>query len=343
MQNVYKKLIYYYFMADQREVILNYVKYHGPVLPVQISKHVNTSILFASAMLSELVSNKNLKISHASIGGSPLYYLSGQEELMDSKLSASLSGREKEIYNLLKSKKVLKENDLEPWQRIAVKSITDFSRLINVKAEDNVENFWKYHLVNDEEAKQIISELMKDTYNKQQQVQEIVSNLKNEELIVQNKIQQAEQGIQTKNENQLETKPQEIRQILTKPEIKFEQKQLAENTKVKREVKKIDSNFYNEVINFMKNNKVEILKEEIVKKNKEFDFVVSINSSFGKLRYLVKAKNKALINDADVSIAFSEGQLKKIPVILLTNGRINKKAALLIEQKMQGQLILKNI
>ncbi len=45
-------------MPDQREEILKFIKYSGPVLPVQIAKHVNTNILFASAMLSELVSGR---------------------------------------------------------------------------------------------------------------------------------------------------------------------------------------------------------------------------------------------------------------------------------------------
>lgn len=332
-------------MADQREAILNFIRYHGPVLPVQIAKHVNTNILFASAMLSELVSNKNLKISHASIGGSPLYFLAGQEELMDSRLSISLNGREKEVYKTLKEKKVLREKDLEPWQRIAVKSIVDFSKLINVKINEGIENFWKFHLVTDEEAKKIISSMMEGIEEKQQQVQEIVNNIKEEELIV----QQQSEVLQEKKQEELQPKPQEII-IEEKPKKiikqKIEQKLLEpkiEIPKIKKEVKRTDTNFYNDIMEFMKNNKVEILKEEIVKKNKEFDFIVNINSGFGKLRYLVKAKNKLLINEADVSMAFSEGQLKKMPVILLANGKTNKKANLLIEQKMQGQLILKNI
>ncbi len=337
------ELIYYYSMTDQREAILNYIKYHGPVLPVQIAKHVNTNILFASAMLSELVSNKNLKISHASIGGSPLYFLQGQEELMDSRLSVSLNGREKEIYKTLKEKKILREKDLEPWQRIAVKSITDFSKLISVKINEEIENFWKYHLVVDEEAKNIISSMMEGIEVKQQQVQEMVNNIKREELVVQTVSQQNE----VLQEEKLEELQPKIQEIIVEEKPKSIVKQRIEQKllepKIKKEVKKIDTNFYNSIMEFMKSNKVEILKEEIVKKNKEFDFVVNINSGFGKLRYLIKAKNKPLINEADVSMAFSEGQIKKMPVILLANGKTNKKANLLIEQKMQGQLILKNI
>src|SRR3989338_274435 len=262
-------------MPDQRDDVLNFIKYNGPVLPVQIAKHINTNILFSSAILSELVARKILRITHASIGGSPLYYLPGQEELMDSRLSTALNGREKEAYQLLKEKKVLWEKEMEPWQRVAVKDLKDFSVQIAVNNEGNSEVFWKHSLVSDEEAKLIISEIISDAYG---------------------------------------------------PEIQKE-----------------ESDFYSKVIEFIKDNGVDILKEELIKKDKEFDFLVNIPSSFGNLMYLIKAKNKPSINEADISMAFSEGQLRKMPVVLLTNGKPNKKASILIEQKMQGQLILKEI
>ena len=64
---------------DVREKIIAFVKIRGPVLPVQVSKEVKLDILMSSAYLSELVSNKKLKISYLKIGGSPLYYAQGHE------------------------------------------------------------------------------------------------------------------------------------------------------------------------------------------------------------------------------------------------------------------------
>jgi len=45
-------------MVGDSDKILNFIRINGPVLPVQISKYVDTNILFAGAMLSELVSKK---------------------------------------------------------------------------------------------------------------------------------------------------------------------------------------------------------------------------------------------------------------------------------------------
>ncbi|MBS3152893.1 hypothetical protein J4230_05810 [Candidatus Woesearchaeota archaeon] len=327
-------------MPDQRDDVLNFIKYNGPVLPVQIAKHINTNILFSSAILSELVARKILRITHASIGGSPLYYLPGQEELMDSRLSTALNGREKEAYQLLKEKKVLWEKEMEPWQRVAVKDLKDFSVQIAVNNEGNSEVFWKHSLVSDEEAKLIISEIISDAYGPEIQEQENLAN----ESIAKIDLQPKVEDLQELEDEKIEVVNSLVNEIKNKETI---QETLNEQKPIKcKETKKKtkeESDFYSKVIEFIKDNGVDILKEELIKKDKEFDFLVNIPSSFGNLMYLIKAKNKPSINEADISMAFSEGQLRKMPVVLLTNGKPNKKASILIEQKMQGQLILKEI
>ena len=65
--------------SDSRDKALSIVKTKGPVLPGQVNKELNMNVLFASAVLSELVDSKLIKLSHAKIGGSPVYYAVGQE------------------------------------------------------------------------------------------------------------------------------------------------------------------------------------------------------------------------------------------------------------------------
>ena len=59
---------------DHREKLLKIVQDKGPLLPAQINRELNTNVLFASAMLSEMVDAKKLRLSSMKIGGSPLYY-----------------------------------------------------------------------------------------------------------------------------------------------------------------------------------------------------------------------------------------------------------------------------
>ena len=353
-------------MADQREAVLNFVKLNGPILPVQLAKHLNTNILFASAMLSELVETKKMKMTSASIGGSPLYYLQGQEAKTDLRLSTSLGGREKQSYELIRDNKVLREKDLEPWQRIAIKNLKDFASPISVVIQGNNDVFWKYNLVNEEEAKIIIAEAINNIYPEQikqeneitnqspQTVQEIIA--KEEPKI----IEQAVLSIKEENSILQKTEAQQIQedkvksQELIKEVVKGLKEELFKDIKHKEpkqeklretneEIKKLDGKFYEKVANMLKENGAEIIKEEMIKKDKEIDFLVNINTKLGKLRYYVKAKNKPAINEADISLAYSEGQLRKLPTLLIVNGKINKKATDLINNKLQGQLTINEL
>ena len=143
-------------MADQREVALNHLKLYGPSLPVQISKSLNTNILFASAVLSELTSARKALFSHAAIGGSKVYYLPGQEAALGEKIYPTLKGKEKEAYELLQTSKVLRDVELLPWQRVALRDLKDFAIPLTVSLGNSAELFWRFHLLSDEEAKPYI-------------------------------------------------------------------------------------------------------------------------------------------------------------------------------------------
>ena len=67
-------------MDDIRSKVLSLVQVNGPILPVKISKIINQNILFTSAILSELIDRKQVLLSKAKVGGSPVYYIKGQEE-----------------------------------------------------------------------------------------------------------------------------------------------------------------------------------------------------------------------------------------------------------------------
>src|SRR3989344_6109054 len=113
-------------MFNNKEVILEYVKREGPVLPIQVAKKTNSNTMFAGAILSELIANKLIKISYAKVGGSPVYFVSGQEEKL-SILYEHLPGKEKEAFTLLKNNKLLVDESQEPSIRFALSQIKDFA------------------------------------------------------------------------------------------------------------------------------------------------------------------------------------------------------------------------
>ena len=142
---------------DYREKILEFIKVKGPVLPVQISKEIGSNILMASAHLAELTATNKLKISTIKVGGSPLYYLLGQEAMLQ-KYTSNMNDKEKKAFDLLMQNKILRDSEQEPVIRVVLREIKDFAVPLSVTYKDNKEIFWKWYLISNEEAEIIIKE-----------------------------------------------------------------------------------------------------------------------------------------------------------------------------------------
>lgn len=119
--------------------IIEFMKNKGPSLPVPIAKEVDVNTLFVSAFLSELLAEKVIKMSNMRVGNSPLYFLPGQEPLLEN-FSEHLKSKEKEAFELLKEKIFLKDEQQNPAIRVALRSIRDFA--IPFKKENEI--YWRY-------------------------------------------------------------------------------------------------------------------------------------------------------------------------------------------------------
>jgi len=122
-----------------KEKMISILNQKGPSLPVHIAKETDLSILFASAFLSELIADKRLKVSSMKVGNSPLYLIPGHESMLEN-FSDYLKGKEKEAFNLIKEKKFLKDSEMEPAIRVAIREIKDFA--IQFKMEGEI--YWRY-------------------------------------------------------------------------------------------------------------------------------------------------------------------------------------------------------
>lgn len=136
---------------ETHEKIIKIIKTKGPSLPINISKQIGMSSLFVSAFLSELAGEKRIKVSNLKVGGSPLYYLDGQEEQLES-FYKYLHPKEAETFLLLKKNKVLKDSEQDPATRVALRSIKDFA----TDFKHNDELYWKNILIPESEAKSLI-------------------------------------------------------------------------------------------------------------------------------------------------------------------------------------------
>ncbi len=131
-----------------KEKIISVLKNRGPMLPVHIAKEVEMSILFTSAFLSELLSEKRIMMSNMRVGSSPIYFLSGQEPLLEG-FAENLKSKEREAFLFLKEKIFFPDSLLEPAIRVAIRSIKDFA----IPFRENDETIWKYFTADESDFK----------------------------------------------------------------------------------------------------------------------------------------------------------------------------------------------
>lgn len=291
---------------ETRDKILEIVKVKGPVLPVQISKEIGSNILMASAHLAELTASSKLKISTIKVGGSPLYYLPGQEVMLQ-KYTTNMNDKEKKAFDLLNQNKILRDAEQEPVIRVALREIKDFAIPLNVNYNNKREIFWKWYLTSNEEVEQLIKSKL-----------EIEKPIEKIDEKATEKIQQ-----EIKEQQKIEEKP--IRQI-------------KEKTKEPKKYKPRDKEdtFLNSITKFFEKNKINVISSEVIKKNSEIDFIIEIPSVVGNLQYYCKAKNKKRISDSDLSNAYVKGLLKKMPVLVLSPGDLSEKAQYMISKELNN-------
>ena len=331
-------------MSNQ-ELILDAIKTKGPVIPNQIAKIIETDILFASAHLSELVSSNKLRISHTKIGGTPVYFLPGQESRLQD-LYKYLNNKDQKAYNLLKEKKILQDEKLDPIIRVALRSIKDFAVPVHISINDKKILFWKWYMLSNDEAGALIKlqfqpktiekpeEHVQENKHSPEQTQKPKSEIKHKE----SQPEQQKPGI-----NKQETKP-EVK--IQEPKIKEQkpvEKQIKLKTEGKKDFKPKQDLFLSRLQQYFDIKKIKVIEYNILRKNSEIDAIVKFSSVVGELDYYCKAKNKKSINDTDLSNAFVQGQLKKLPVLFLMNGNLTKKAEELLNTEFKKGIVVKKI
>jgi hypothetical protein len=139
-------------MHETKQKIIKILNEKGPSLPLNISHHIEMSPVFASAILSELVNEREVRLSHMKIGSSPLYLIPGQEQKLESFAELNLTGWEKSAFLKLKQNKILKDEKQEPALRVALRNIKDFA--VAFRFQDKI--MWKYAFVSEQEARDLL-------------------------------------------------------------------------------------------------------------------------------------------------------------------------------------------
>lgn len=283
-----------------KEKIIELIKAKGPVLPVQVAKETGLSILFASAFLSDLFSERELKMSYLRVGSSPLYFIPGQEPQLEN-FSTYLKGKEKEAFLFLKEKKILKDSEQHPAIRVALREIKDYA----VSFLKDEEIYWRYFLFLEEQVSEYFSQ------EPTQNLEENSPSEKKEEIIPE------------------EIAPKEVVQEI-KEEVKPEKKKPIKKdkkTSVKKSSKpdKKNENFFNKIKESLAKEGIEIMDIKDFK-NDEASILVN-NKGKEELRFFF---NKKKISEKEILSCFKKAQMNKLSYSISFFGEPSKKLEELI-------------
>ncbi len=145
-------------MILTKDNLLKFVKERKYVLPSDVSEAFQTTILMASAALSELVNQKLLGITYLKKGSSPFYYDLSQKEALEELGEKLLKKYEKEVFERLRKDKIINDMHLSAPERVAIMNLKDFATPLEIEFNGSTIKFWLWYMLDVEETRQKILE-----------------------------------------------------------------------------------------------------------------------------------------------------------------------------------------
>jgi len=289
-----------------KEKIITIIRRRGPSLPVHIASETGLSILFASAFLSELISDRKIKISNLRVGNSPVYFLPDQGHLLE-RFSNYLKSKEKDAYLLLKEKKFLEDYFQDPAIRVALRNIKDFA----VSFQKDGKIIWRYFTIPESEFPEPKKEIIEDK--------------KPEEIPIKKEIFLETSKEEPKKELDIFNKKEETPFLEEKPNP-IKRKSVKKVSKKKKATLKEDDKFFNNVKEFLNEKSIEIIDIKNFNKN---DLVLKIKKD--NKESLLIAYNKKKISEDDIIKSSKKAGELNLPYTILSLGSPVKKLENLIE------------
>ncbi|MEM4331126.1 MAG: hypothetical protein QW273_03935 [Candidatus Pacearchaeota archaeon] len=287
-------------IEEIKEKILSYIKERGPSLPVHLTKVTSMNLTFTSAILSELFKEKKLKMSNLQIGSSSLYYLPGQEEMLENFVN-NLKPQEKEAFLKLKENKILEDEKQDPVTRVALRNIKDFA--IPIKKGEKL--FWKYYLLPENKAIEALEGSEESIAVGYEKIigQSIFEDIKKEGLMPNEKteelIKKTIENLLNQIKEQQESKEKKEEVPSEKIEFKIEKSEEIKKEEKTPEKRKIKSIKKQELLNKLKKKLEErgFLFEQIIKETKS---VIILSSKKENQNVLVFAFDKKSIDEKEI-------------------------------------------
>lgn len=332
---------------DKKNRILRFLEGTGPSLPVRIARSIEMDPMFASAIMSDLISSKQILSSNLKVGASPLYFLPGQESMLEN-FSGELKSVEKVAFDLLKGHKVLMDEDLEPAIRVALRSIRDFA--VPFKYKERI--MWRYRFVSPDDVQKVLSGedekveeegSLSDVEEREEEVivdrgsedeleevleEEVVQEVLEEEKEKEVEDVLREDRVTQKSDEVFEEKVERDESVPKAWEKKKEEVKVAKEKSFRDSQKNLEDifsegndeieepEFLKEVKVFLGSKGIEFLREVKVEK-KEIIAEVGVSSGVGEIIFMMTARDKKTISKDDIGSAFRMARNSNVPCLLV--------------------------
>ena len=321
-------------MVIDNEKIITLLRQRGPLVPNDLKKTLGVDSMILGAVLSELNSRGQVKITKLKKGASPFYYIPGQEQLLE-KLTEFLNPKDQNTVRLLQEQKVIQESTQEMFVRVSLRNIPDYVREFMVQTSQGPYRFWRYYLMSEAEAMKFLEDKFapKKEAPKEKPKEVVIEKIIEPKVVKEKQVKekQEEKSVEVKK-----SKPLPI-QNKTAPKPRILENEKQQSLQVSPSLEKTP--FYEKTITYFKENDIVLLSEEQISKDREYSFVVKIPSSVGHLKMYVHARNKKKLNEGDVAPALLKAKTKDITCLFMTNGDFTKKSLDLMEKEYKCLVI----
>jgi len=295
-------------MAITQQTVLAHVTQHSPIVGAKIASDLGSDSFLVGAYLSELIDSKQLFLTRSTAAGAPLYYVLSQHADIVV-LREKLKEKDRRTFDLLQGEGVLREDDLDPLTRVSLKNLPDFAQSLNIKLGTETVTFWKWFLLSNDD---VIGILQK-------------------KYIAKNETPKSNSNTPAQSESSVQATKKVVQTAISEavPELNglIEQLSHCRNT--------------GEIISQIEQANIRISSSIDIKKNKESDCIIHIPTAFGVQKYFVKILFKKKITDTDLSSLFMQGSLKHMPICLITDGVLTKKAEILHNGDLDSVLVVR--
>lgn len=304
------------------EQITDVFRKSGPLLPVELAKRLGVDSFIAKAFLSQMVEANQVRITQERIGNEFLYFIPGQESSASAKLQTFPKNKVEvtpATYAPAPSVAPAQSKYSPPEQNknLQVKQEQFMQRLQDIESRE----------VRDRRMNAVLPITVEDVRSlfveKPVAVGgEILSKLKSKVAaeIIENSIEDLAEDIEEIPRAKL------IQRDLTEKPSVVSAKQGKYAVKSKSKGAVGEGNCVIQAIGYLTGIGGNILSKEMLRKGKDAEIIVELDSAVGPMKMLAVVRDKKTINDADLNLAYNSGVDKKMPVLFLTRGKLTKKA-----------------